>query len=82
MDDHPIKVDLLKLLDDNHLTVAQGASDRKNVLFVVSKPSAVKKLAEFASCYADRVNVKIDLAENLTLGKKRGHSFRSTYLVF
>lgn len=67
MDYHHIKVDLLKLLDDNHSTVAQGTSARKNVLFVVGKQSAVKTLDEFASCYADRTNVKIDIAENLSL---------------
>ncbi|CAI6369489.1 unnamed protein product [Macrosiphum euphorbiae] len=67
MDDHRTKVDLLKLLDDNHLTVAQGVSDRKNLLFVVGKSSAFKELEEFASCNADRANVKIDIVENMGL---------------
>ncbi|XP_015369635.1 PREDICTED: anamorsin homolog [Diuraphis noxia] len=67
MDNHHIKVDLLKLLDDNHLTVAQGTSDRKNVLFVVGKPSAVKKLEEFTTCYADRINMKIATVEYINL---------------
>jgi len=74
MDDHHIKVDLLKLLVDNHLTVAQGT--RKDVLFVVGKSSAVKELEEFASSNADRVNVKIDTVENIGLGKRRGHGLR------
>jgi len=72
MDDRHTKVDLLKLLDDNRLTVAQGMSDQKNVLFVVSRESAVKELEEFASCNADRVNVKIDIVENMGLGKDEG----------
>ncbi|XP_060837668.1 anamorsin homolog isoform X2 [Rhopalosiphum padi] len=67
MDNHNIKVDLLKLLDENRLTVAQGTSDRKQVLFVVRKSSAIEKLEEFASCYADRNNVKIEIVEDLNL---------------
>lgn len=67
--DH-IKVYLLKLLDDNRLTVTQGTSDKKNLLFVVGKLSAIEKLEEFASCYADRINLKIVTVENLTVGKE------------
>lgn len=60
-----MEVDLLKLLDDNRLTVAPGTTDRKNLLFVVGKPSAVEKLKEFANCHADRANVKIAIVESL-----------------
>jgi len=67
MDDHHFGVDLLKLLDENRLTVAQGTSDRKNVLFVTRKASDVEKLKEFANCYADRVNIKIVEHSNLAL---------------
>jgi len=74
MDDHHIKVDLLKLLDDNHLTVAQGTPDHKNVLFVVSKSSAIKKLEEFTSCYADKANMKVATVEEIRLGKRQKHS--------
>lgn len=65
MEHHHTKVDLLKLLSDNHLTVAQGTSDRKNVLFVVGKTSAGKELEEFASCNADRANVTIEFVEDI-----------------
>jgi hypothetical protein len=80
MDNHNIKVDLLKLLDENRLTVAQGTSDRKNLLFVVRKSSAIEKLEEFASCYADRVNVKIEIVEKLNLGKESNSYCRFDYL--
>jgi len=69
MEHHHTKVDLLKLLSDNHLTVAQGTSDRKNVLFVVGKTSAGKELEEFASCNADRANVTIEFVEDIGHGK-------------
>lgn len=68
MENHHIKIDLLKLLDDNRLTATQGTSDKKNLLFVVGKSSAVEKLEEFASCYADRINLEIVTVENLSLG--------------
>ncbi|XP_022163922.1 anamorsin homolog [Myzus persicae] len=63
MDSH-IEDDLLKLLDDNRLTAAQGTSDRKNVLFVVGMSSAVKKLEEFISSNAEKANMKIGIIEN------------------
>ncbi|KAL5234378.1 hypothetical protein ACI65C_001788 [Semiaphis heraclei] len=71
MDDHHIKVDLLKLLDDNRLTVAQGTSNRNNVLFVVGKSSAVTKLEELTSCYTDRANMKIATVEDIGLATER-----------
>lgn len=81
MDDHHIKVDLLKLLDDNRLTVAQGTSNRNNVLFVVGKSSAVTKLEELTSCYTDRANMKIATVEDIGLGKGQNHGLRYTYLI-
>ncbi|XP_025197772.1 anamorsin homolog isoform X2 [Melanaphis sacchari] len=81
MDDHYIKVDLLKLLDDNHLTVTQGTSDRKNLLFVVGKSSTVEKLEELTSCYADRVNVKFALVDNLNLASE-GSLYNAILLGF
>jgi len=82
MDDHLIKVDLLKLLDGNRLTVAQGTSDRKNVLFVVGKSSAVKKLEELTSCYADKANMKIATVEDVRLGKVLKSLFKIYALYF
>jgi len=82
MDDHHINIDLLKLLDDNRLTVAQGTSDPKNVLFVVSKSSAVKKLEELTSCYADKANMKVTTLEDINLGKGRRHGLRYACLIF
>lgn len=80
MEDHHIKVDLLKLLDDNRLTVTQGTSDKKNSLFVVGKSSGLEKLEEFASCYADRINLKIVTVENLSLGKETNSNCWFDYL--
>ncbi|XP_026809509.1 anamorsin homolog isoform X2 [Rhopalosiphum maidis] len=82
MDDHHIKVDLLKLLDENCLTVAQGTSDHKNLLFVVKKSSAIEKLEEFASCYADRINVKIAIVENLNLEVSKGSLYNAILSSF
>lgn len=80
MEDHHIKVDLLKLLEDNRLTVTQGTFDKKNLLFVVSKSSTVEKLEEFATCYADRINLKIVTVENLSLGKEANSNCWFDYL--
>ncbi|CAH1716993.1 anamorsin homolog isoform X1 [Aphis gossypii] len=82
MEDHHIKVDLLQLLDDNRLTVTQGTSDKKNVLFVVGKSSAVEKLEEFASSCADRINLKIVTVENLSLVASKGSLFNAILLGF
>jgi len=80
MEDHHIKVDILQLLDDYRLTVTQGTSDKKNVLFVVGKSSAVEKLEEFASSCADRINLKIVTVENLSLGKEANSNCWFDYL--